>query len=80
MSASKIKKKLLSKGIVPIEVCYERNSIVPEGYACGYSLRFTQETEDAVFELKPKLGLLETYMEFDTAQQVYDWIEELPKL
>lgn len=80
MSSRKIRSLLSKKGITPLEVYYERGCPTPYGHADGYSLRFSEYTEDKVFELKPQLGLIETYMEFDTAGQVYQWIETLPDL
>lgn len=80
MSSRKIKQLLKQKGITPIEVRYERGCPTPYGYANGYSLEFDDDTEDRVFSLKPELGIIETYMDFDTTEQVYDWIETLPNI
>lgn len=80
MSSRKIRQLLTKKGIEVKTIEYQRGCPVPEGYVNGYSLWFDEEVEEAVFELKPELGVLETYMEFDTAEDVYKWIETLPSL
>lgn len=80
MSSRKIKALLKRKGIVATRVEYERGCPTPSGYANGYSLEFNEETEIAVFDAKPVLGIIDMYMEFDTAEDVYKFIENLPTI
>lgn len=95
MSIREIKKKLKDKGIVPEDIYYERNSLVPEGYAAGYTIQFSEDDctnvwiilensykgpELSSFKKLKMFGLMDTYMDFDTKEDIFDWIELIPDL
>lgn len=78
MSKEKIERLLKAKNIPTIRVEYETGCPVPGGFASGWSIDITEETEDDLF----RKGFLDcqTMMEFDSLSAVTDWIETLPKL
>ncbi|EJS1626312.1 hypothetical protein DDM60_002649 [Vibrio cholerae] len=77
MSKRKIERLLKSKGIIATRIEYERGCPTPSGYANGWTLEFTEETENLVHE---NGGDLSTDMEFDNLQDVIEFISALPSI
>ncbi|EOW9487979.1 hypothetical protein ACOCGL_003445 [Vibrio cholerae] len=77
MSKRKIERLLKSKGITATRIEYERGCPTPSGYANGWTLEFTEETENLVHE---NGGDLSTDMEFDNLQDVIEFISALPSI
>lgn len=78
MSATKIKKLLKAKGIIPERVEYMRSCPTPSGYAKGWDIDFTEEDVNKVFA-RGYSGI-NRYMEFGDLAEVLDYIEWLPTL
>jgi hypothetical protein len=79
MSKVKILSALAKKNIVPLEVLFDRSCPTPDGYASGWDIEFSDETEDAVF-LADKKCELTNFMEFDNLKAVMNFIKTVPKL
>ena len=79
MSKKKIKTLLKAKGINAKRIEYMRGDPVPEGFANGWDLDFSDETEDAVFEADNQCGF-STFMQFDNLSDVCEFIDGLPEL
>ena len=79
MSKRKILAALMKKNIEPTGIEYVRGCPVPEGYADGWELEFSEELEDQVYDLNPKCEF-ETFKEFDSLKEVLEWINTLPDL
>jgi len=77
MSKKKIEKLLKEKGIKAEIIEYQRGCPVPEGYANGWDLGFSEKTEDDVWCAAKECGI-EMLMEFGSLKEVIDWIETLP--
>ena len=77
MSKKKIEKLLKAKGIEAETIEYQRGCPVPEGYASGWDLSFSEKTEDDVW-CADRECKFETFMEFGRLKEVVDWIETLP--
>ena len=82
MSKRKILAKLKQKGYTPSEVVYVRSCPVPEGYASGWDISFSydsDELEDKVYNISPDTDF-SYFMEFGDINEVYAWIDQLPDL
>ena len=79
MSKAKIKKALEVKGITAVNIEYERSVPVPEGYAKGWLLEFSDTMVNNIWEAKSRTNFYMT-MEFDTLYEVMNWIAGLPNL
>tara|TARA_R110000851_G_C12685132_1_gene524293 strand:+ start:248 stop:523 length:276 start_codon:yes stop_codon:yes gene_type:complete len=79
MSQRKIRQSLKVKGIPVIDVFYERSAPVPEGYASGYSLEFSEECVELIFDMD-NLTSIEEYMDFDFLDDVLQFLDTLPTL
>lgn len=79
MSKQKIEKLLKEKGIEAETIEYQRSCPVPEGYASGWDLSFTEKTEDAVWCSDRECNF-EMFMEFGSLKEVTDWIKTLPTI
>lgn len=77
MSKRQIEKLLKNKGIVAENIEFQRSYPVPEGYASGWDIEFSEETEDKVWCADKECNF-ETFMEFGSLKEVTDWIEKLP--
>lgn len=77
MSKKKIEKLLKEKGIKAETIEYQRGCPVPEGYANGWDLGFTEKTEDDVWCADKECNF-EMFMEFGSLKEVTDWIKTLP--
>ena len=77
MSKKKIERLLKVKGIHAEFIEYQRGCPVPEGYANGWDLSFSEETEDKVWCADRECNF-EMFMEFDNLKEVIDWVETLP--
>ncbi len=78
MSKRKIERLLKAKGIKADRIEYMRGEPTPSGYANGWDIDFSEETEEEVYVAGN--SELECYMQFDTANDVYEFIEQLPNL
>lgn len=78
MSKRKILAALKKKGIEPVDIEYVRGDVVPEGYANGWDIEFSEATDIAVWDAGFKR--MECFMQFDTTQEVLDFVAELPDL
>lgn len=78
MSKRKILSALKKKGIVPLHIEYVRGDVVPEGYANGWDIEFSDEDGDLAFDLG-FVGL-DGFMQFDTTQEVLEYIDKIPKI
>jgi hypothetical protein len=77
VSKKKIEKLLKAKGIKAETIEYQRGCPVPEGYASGWDLGFTEKTEDDVWNSDRECNF-EMFMEFGSLKEVTDWIKTLP--
>ena len=78
MSKRKIESLLKKKGISAERIEYMRGQPTPYGYANGWDIDFSENTENKVFDAG--CSELECHMEFDTAEDVYSFIDSLPDL
>lgn len=80
MSKRKILSALKKKGIKSdlVEIEYVRGIPTPEGYANGWDVTLSDDLADQLFAL----GFEDTAIlyEFDSLDQVLDWIDSLPTL
>lgn len=75
MSARKIRGLLKKKGIKAESITFQRSCPVPEGYASGYDLEFSDETVDKLFDAG--FHNIETCMEFGGLEEVKMWIDSI---
>lgn len=75
MSARKIRSLLKKKGVKVESIVFQRGCPVPEGYASGYDLEFSDETVDELFDAG--FHNIETYMEFGGLEEVEMWIDSI---
>lgn len=76
MSARKIRSLLKKKGIEVESIIFQRSYPVPEGYASGYDLEFSDETVDELFDRG--FHNIDSFMEFGVLSEVERWIESIP--
>ena len=79
MSKRKIESALKAKGITAERIEYMRSCPTPSGYAAGWDVDISEETENRIYEAAPEVNVC-TNMEFDCLSDVLEWVEELPKL
>tara|TARA_R110000744_G_scaffold55482_1_gene117275 strand:- start:350 stop:601 length:252 start_codon:yes stop_codon:yes gene_type:complete len=79
MSQRKIRQVLKRKGISIIDAYYERDAVVPEGYACGWSLEFSEDCVEEIFNIDDSNDI-EEFMDFDTIAEVLLFLDTLPNL
>lgn len=76
MSARKIRALLKKKGIKAESITFQRSCPVPEGYASGYDLEFSDETVDKLFDVG--FHNIDSFMEFGALEEVETWIKSIP--
>tara|TARA_Y100001949_G_C15897486_1_gene291043 strand:+ start:460 stop:795 length:336 start_codon:yes stop_codon:yes gene_type:complete len=79
MSRRNIESALKAKGITALRIEYMRSCPTPSGYASGWDIEITEETENKIYEANPEVES-STYMEFYSLSDVLKWVEELPDL
>lgn len=78
MSKQKIQTALNKKNIPYERIEYQRGCVTPSGYANGWDIEITKETEDRLFSAGFKD--CELINEKDTTEEVLIWIENMPQL
>ena len=69
----------LKKKNVPVErVEYMRGQPTPSGYASGWDIEVTEETENKLFDAG--FSDCEMINEIDTTNEVIEWVESMPEL
>jgi hypothetical protein len=78
MSKRKILAAFKKKNIPVWRIEYMRGCPTPSGYANGWDIEITQETENRLFDA----GFEDctTLNEIDTASEVIEWVESMPTL
>ncbi len=79
MSCLKIKAKLKSKGIYPVNIEYVYGDVTPSGLASGYDIEFTEETVDLVYEASPT-SYFDSFVEMGGIKEVLEWVDSLPDI
>jgi len=77
MSKRKIEAALKKKNIKAENIEFQRSCPVPEGYATGWDLEFSEATEYKVWQADKECEF-SMFEEFDSLKAVLDWIEKLP--
>lgn len=78
MSKRKILAALKKKNIPVERVEYMRGEPTPSGYANGWDIEITEDTEDMLFDAGfSNCGQVN---EIDTTAEVIEWIESMPDL
>lgn len=75
MSARKIRSLLKKKGIKVESITFQRSCPVPEGYASGYDLEFSDETVDELVDAN--FQNINSFMEFGAFKEVEAWIKSI---
>tara|TARA_R110002012_G_scaffold318308_1_gene536364 strand:+ start:16294 stop:16536 length:243 start_codon:yes stop_codon:yes gene_type:complete len=78
MSKRKILAALKKKNIPVERVQYMRREPTPSGYANGWDIEITEDTENRLFDAG--FSNCEQLNEIDTTDEVIDWISPMPTL
>lgn len=78
MSKRKILAALKKKNIPTERVEYMRGCPTPSGYANGWEVEITEDTENRLFDAG--FSDCEQVNEIDTSDEVIEWIESMPEL
>lgn len=78
MSKRKILSALKKKNIPVVRVEYMRGQPTPSGYANGWDIEITEETENKLFDAG--FDDCEQINEIDTTSEVLSWIDTMPTL
>lgn len=78
MSKRKILAALKKKNIPVERVQYMRGEPTPSGYANGWDIEITEDTENRLFDAG--FSNCEQLNEIDTTDEVIDWISTMPTL
>ena len=78
MSKRKILAALKKKNIPVERVEYMRGEPTPSGYANGWDIEITEDTENRLFDAG--FSNCEQVNEIDTTDEVIEWVESMPKL
>ncbi len=78
MSKRKILAALKKRSIPVVRVEYMRGQPTPSGYANGWDIEITEETENKLFDAG--FSNCEQVNEIDTTDDVIDWINTMPTL
>lgn len=78
MSKRKILAALKKKNIPVARVEYMRGQPTPSGYANGWDIEITEDTENRLFDAG--FSNCEQVNEIDTTDEVIDWISTMPTL
>jgi len=78
MSKRKILLAFKNKNIPVERVEYVRGQPTPSGYANGWDIEITEETENKLFNAG--FSNCSQLNEIDTTDEVIDWISEMPTL
>lgn len=78
MSKRKIVAALKRKNIPFIKIKYARGCPTPSGYASGWDIEISEETEIKLFEAG--FSKCSTMNEIDTTEQALEWIGSMPCL
>lgn len=78
MSKRKIVSALKRKNVPFVRVEYVRGCPTPSGYANGWDIEISEETEDRLFEAG--FSNCSTMNEIDTTEEVLEWIGAMPNI
>jgi hypothetical protein len=78
MSKRKILAAFKRKNIPVVRIEYMRGCPTPSGYANGWDIEITRETEDLLFDAG--FEACTTLNELDTTSDVIEWVESMPTL
>ena len=78
MSKRKILAALKRKGIPVVRVEYMRGCPTPSGYANGWDIEISEETENKLFD--KGFDNCTTINEIDTTDEALEWVESMPTL
>ena len=78
MSMRKILAALKKKNVPVERVEYIRGELTPSGYANGWDIEITQDTEDRLFDVG--FSDCQQNNEIDTTDEVIEWVESMPIL
>jgi hypothetical protein len=78
MSKRKILAALKKKNVPVERIEYMRGVPTPSGYANGWDIEITEETEDRLFDAG--FSDCQQTNEIDTTDEVIEWVESMPIL
>lgn len=78
MSKRKILAELKKKNVPTVRVEYMRGQPTPSGYANGWDIEITEETENKLFDAG--FSDCEQLNEIDTTDEVISWVNSMPTL
>ena len=76
MSKRQIMAAMKRKNIYPLNVEYQRSCPTPSGYARGWDIELSDSAESYIEQINPEIEV-STFMEFDSLEDVLEWIDEI---